>query len=146
MKRNLLPVNVSPYLLLDRVFNDEWPDVFKTADETEPISVEEIREDDAIVIRADIPGVDPEKDVEVTVSDGSVHIRAERQQKSESSSANFYRSEIRYGSFSRVLPLPAGATEDDVKATCRNGVLEVRVPVSPARPKENKKRIPITES
>lgn len=109
-------------LLMDR-FAESW---------AHPLHLEEYVEDDVAVIRAEIPGVDPDKDIEITVADGVVHISAHREERTEEERPSGYRSEFRYGSFSRSIRLPEGATEDDVKATYRDGVLEVRVPIATA--------------
>ena len=93
------------------------------------LKVEEYREDGTLVIRADLPGIDPDKDVQMTVTDGVLHLRAERREEKETSDRDYRRTEIRYGAFSRTLPLPPGAVDDDVKASYKDGVLEVRVPV-----------------
>ena len=118
-----------------------WMDLF---DEDGLIRVEELVEDHALVIRAELPGVDPEKDVEVTVDNGVLTVRAERREEKEERGRRRHRSEFRYGSFSRSVPLPAGATDEDVKATFANGILEVRVPVNGAKPEA--KKIPISAS
>jgi HSP20 family protein len=93
------------------------------------VRVEELTEDGTHVIRAELPGIDPDKDVEITVHDGMVHITGERTEKKEERDKASYRSEFRYGRFERTLPLPAGATSKDVSATYKDGVLEVRLPV-----------------
>src|SRR4051794_34356251 len=93
-----------------------------------PIKVEEVLDDEQLVIRADLPGVDPDKDIEVTVSDGILSIRAERRVSSEKKLERGYRSEVRYGSFLRHLRLPPGTRPEVVSATYRDGVLEVRLP------------------
>ena len=95
------------------------------------VRVEELTEDGTHVIRAELPGIDPDKDVEITVHDGMVHISGERTEKKEERDKASYRSEFRYGRFERMLPLPAGATSKDVSATYKDGVLEVRLPVQP---------------
>lgn len=92
--------------------------------------VEEYRDGDTMVIRADLPGIDPERDVELTVADDVLHLRAERRERTEHKDKGGYRSEFRYGSFSRSLPLPAGCRDEDISASYRDGVLEVRVPVA----------------
>jgi HSP20 family protein len=96
------------------------------------LRVEEYRQDGALVIRADMPGIDPQKDVELTVSDGMLHIEAERheeeKEEEEEEGKDYVRQELRYGSLSRSLPLPAGVTEGDITATYKYGVLEIRVP------------------
>ncbi len=97
--------------------------------EEEPLRVEQYEEGSELVVKAEMPGMDPERDVEITVSDHRLRIRAERRQESRTEDASGYRSEFQYGSFVRTLPLPAEATEDDVKASYRDGILEVRVPI-----------------
>jgi HSP20 family protein len=94
------------------------------------IRVEEFRDDGTLVVRADLPGIDPDKDVELTVSDGMLHIRAERreEEKKEDKDKGYLRRELRYGSLSRTLPLPEGVTESDITATYKAGMLEIRVP------------------
>ena len=77
-------------------------------------------------VRAEIPGIDPEKDVNITVRDGQLTIKAERSEKKEFDG----RSEFSYGSFVRTVSLPAGANEDDIKATYDKGILSVSVAVS----------------
>src|SRR5579864_1168575 len=113
----------------------EWPEVFRRLFETDwdtgYLRVEEFQDGDDLVVRAEMPGIDPDKDVEVSVSDGALHISAHREEKSETKSKDGYRSEFRYGSFARTLQLPAGMDEDTVKATYTDGVLEIRVPVGP---------------
>jgi HSP20 family protein len=105
--------------------------------------IEERREDGEIIVRFEMPGLDPDKDVEITVADGILRIRAEQREEAKSEDETSYRSEYRYGSFARAVTLPPGAGEDAVKATYRDGVLEVRVPVDEATAAS--KRIPITK-
>lgn len=92
------------------------------------IRVEEFREDGTLVIRADLPGIDPGKDVELTVSDGMLHIEAERRVEEKREEQGYVRQELRYGSLSRSLPLSEGVTETDITAAYKDGVLEIRVP------------------
>jgi HSP20 family protein len=107
------------------------------------LKVEEFRDGDDLVIRSELPGIDPDKDVELTVSNGMLNIRAQRQEKSEDKGKEGYRSEFRYGAFSRTLPLPDGVNPDDIKASYQDGVLEVRVPV-PQETKEAATKVPVT--
>ncbi|MBF6176611.1 Hsp20/alpha crystallin family protein [Nocardia blacklockiae] len=90
------------------------------------LRVEDTVEDGRYVVRAEIPGVDPEKDVEVSVQNGQLTIKAERSEKHEEKG----RSEFSYGSFVRTVALPAGAREEDIEAEYRQGILTVTVPVS----------------
>jgi HSP20 family molecular chaperone IbpA len=97
-------------------FRQAWSENF--------IPVEEFREDGKYVVRADIPGVDPEKDVSVTIDDGYLVIHGERRQEEHDE----HHSELRFGSFSRRLPLPRGCSGEDVTASYASGVLTVSVP------------------
>jgi HSP20 family molecular chaperone IbpA len=83
-------------------------------------------------VRAELPGVDPAKDVDITVRDGVLTIKAERTEKKESNG----RSEFSYGSFMRSATLPAGADEDGIKASYDKGILTVSVPLAEAEPAE----------
>jgi HSP20 family protein len=93
------------------------------------IKVEEYMDGNELVVRAELAGVDPERDVQVSITDGALTIRAERRQDSSSEDRRMRRAEIRYGSFSRTLPLPPGAKESDITARYKDGVLEVRAPL-----------------
>ena len=84
----------------------------------QPIRIEEYADGDHYLIRAELAGIDPEKDVEVTVGSGYLTIRAERSDKIEGK----HRSEFRYGSFSRTLSLPVNADEDAVTASYHDGI------------------------
>jgi len=101
----------------------------------QPIRVEEYVEDDHYLIRAELAGIDPEKDVEVTVGSGYLTIRAERSDKIQGK----HRSEFRYGSFSRTLTLPVNADEDAVTASYRDGILTVSVGLKTEEKKSAKK-------
>ena len=92
------------------------------------IPVDEFHRDGSLVIHAEIPGIDPDKDVELTVSDGILHIVAHRQSEDNLGDEKFVRQEMRYGSFERMLPLPAGVVDSDISASYKDGILEVVVP------------------
>ena len=87
-------------------------------------------------VRAELPGVDPTDDIEVTVRDGQLTIKAERIQTSESNG----HSEFSYGSFVRTVALPAGADEDDIHATYDRGILTVSVPLVRGPPDREARR------
>lgn len=97
------------------------------------IRLEEQMEDGHYVVRAELPGIDPAKDVDITVRDGQLTIKAERTEKKEAKG----RSEFSYGSFVRSVTLPVGANEEDISATYDKGILTVSVAVNePAVPVE----------
>lgn len=99
-------------------------------DERPTMRVEEFMADGILVVRAEMPGIDIDKDVDISVHDGLLHIKAQRTQKAEKKDKAYFRSEFRYGAFERTLPLPPGATVDDVKATYEDGVVEIRIPAA----------------
>lgn len=123
----------------------DWP--FRVSEslqkmlEEQSIKIDEFMDGDKLVVRAELPGVDPDRDVEVSIVDGSLIIRAERRQEEHTEDRNMRRSEMRYGSFFRSIALPPGAHESDVKASYKDGVLEVRVKVDEQSMKPSK--IPI---
>lgn len=118
-----------PTLPMWRPFESRW------------IRVEDYEDDGRYVIRAELPGIEPDKDVEITVADGVLTVRAERREETKEAK----RSEFRYGSFTRSFRLPEGSDEDDVTATYNNGILEVSVALKEAKPAETK-RIEISKS
>lgn len=107
--------------------------------------VEEYLEDGTCVIRAELPGVDPEKDVEISVVNGVLHLRAERQERNEEERPEGYRSEFHYGRIERSIRLPEGTTEEDIKASYKDGILEVRAP-APKSVEAGARKIPIQRS
>lgn len=122
----------------------EMPDLFGDLFEESPMKIEEFEADGHLVIRAEMPGIDPDDDVEITVDDHRLHLRAERRSETKDEDVTGWRSEFRYGSFERTIALPKGATEDDVTATYADGILEIRVPID--REVETTKRIPVTHA
>lgn len=126
----------SPMELIERLFDGDSG--------AGGIRVEEVVDGNTLVVRAELPGIDPEKDAEITVADGSLTIRAERQEKTEHKGKESYRSEFRYGSFFRRVPLPDGVKDTDVTASYKDGVLEVRAPIPEKGTAPSPSRVPIT--
>ena len=109
------------------------------------IPVEEFIDGDTLVVRAELPGLEPERDVEIIVSDNMLHLQAQRLQDVQQVDENgLARQEFRYGAFSRSVPLPAGTEEDDIEARYRDGILEVRMPVDMA--KWSSRTVPVQRS
>jgi len=106
------------------------------------LRVEEYHEGNTLVVKAEVPGIDPERDVEITLNGNHLHIGVRREEKSEHKGKLGYRSEFRYGTFSRTVTLPGGVNQDAVQASYNDGVLEVRVPI-PEEPVSGSRRIPI---
>ncbi len=125
-----------------RAWPPRWPEVFEGGAGTTTMRIEESEEDGQLVIRGEIPDVDPAEDIDIRVADGRLTIRAERREKKESDQEGRHRSEFRYGSYERSIMLPAGVTEDDVEASYTDGILEVHVPI-PEHP-EGGRKVPVT--
>jgi HSP20 family protein len=100
------------------------------------IRVEDRMEDDHYVIRAELPGIDPDKDVKITVDDHTLVIDAERTEENTDKT----RTEFQYGSFHRAMSLPAGVKTGDVTATYTDGILTVSIGITKGAPAH---RIPI---
>jgi HSP20 family protein len=117
--------------LLPRIFGDvtELFDL-ELAPKSHLIRVEDSLTDDLYTVRAEIPGLDPEKDVRVTVADNILTIRAERKEEEKTAS----RTEFRYGSLRRTVRLPENADTMAIKARYDKGILEVTVPLSTDAP------------
>jgi HSP20 family protein len=90
---------------------------------------------DAYLVTVEVPGVEAE-DLDITMEDGLLTIKGERQFTSESSEQQFHRVERRYGAFRRSITLPAQVQADHIEATFDNGVLQIVVPkAEEAKPK-----------
>ena len=131
--------DLAPFDEMDRLFNRlfggrmmrpfDWPfpewGRMHEFDEYMP-AVDVIDRDDEVLVRAQLPGVDKDE-VEVTVSDEYLTIKGERTEKKEEK-GEFYRSEIRHGSFFRTIHLPGAVDGDKTKAKYEAGVLEIIMP------------------
>jgi HSP20 family protein len=94
-----------------------------------------------IKVTAELPGMD-EKDIDLTLSGDLLTIKGEKQQETEDKGKDYYRTERRYGSFRRVVPLSAEVDEGKAEADFKKGVLKIRLPKT-AEAQKNRKRIEI---
>ena len=122
-----------------------FEDLFRDGEGRQMLRVEEFEQDGTLVVRAEMPGIDPDKDVEISVTNGLVTIRAERTEEEETAKKHFHRKEIHYGAFARTLALPEGVKEGDISASYKDGILEIHVPVHET-PKAEAKRVPIARA
>ncbi|WP_284754247.1 Hsp20/alpha crystallin family protein [Arthrobacter sp. efr-133-R2A-120] len=91
------------------------------------LRIEQYQEGDTLVVRVDLPGIDPETDVDISVAEDTLHIQARREEDVERVDKKGYRTELRYGERSRSIPLPRGVNQDGIAATYEDGVLEIRI-------------------
>ena len=115
----------------DRMF-DEWLDGRERA-WTPAIDV--VRDDGHLVVRADLPGINPEE-VKIEVEDDILTISGEHEERTEEKDKDYVRRERRYGSFSRSMALPGGVDAKKITASTRDGVVEVTVPLPKEATKE----------
>jgi HSP20 family protein len=86
--------------------------------------------DDSVLVKAELPGMD-QKDIEVTLDEDALTVRGEKREEKEEKRRNYHLSELSYGQFHRVIPLPPGIDRDKAKATFKNGVLHLTMPKTP---------------
>lgn len=120
-------VRFDPFAVMrdfDRLFEGDRPHSRWTP------RVDVMDQDAALVVRTEIPGVDPES-IDVTVEGGTLTIKGSRSFSSEESKDNYHRKEIFEGSFERTLLLPDGIDPQAVTAASKDGILEITIPKQP---------------
>lgn len=131
---------------MDRLFEDYAPASTARAEAAEltfPVDVSETGGE--VIVKAVLPGIKPE-DVQLTVNEGVLTLRGESRSETSEEKENFYRREIRYGSFARSLPLPARVDQEKAEAEFKDGVLTVHLPrAQDALPKSIKIKGAVTE-
>jgi HSP20 family protein len=134
------PAPVGDHGWLDWLHRPAWLQALAAT----PIRIEQDVDGDRMVVRAELPGIDPERDVEINVADGMLQIRAERREHISDERGGHRHSEFHYGVLARAVALPAGADADDVKATYHDGILEIVVPVDAKQAEAT--RVPVTRT
>ncbi len=107
-------------------FRRGWPD-FESAFAAKFPKVDVIDRDAEILVRAELPGVNKD-DLEVTLSDNLLTIRAKTHQEKKEEKGHYHRREISRGEFQRSLRLPANVEGDKTTASFKDGILELTVP------------------
>ncbi len=125
---------------VERMFEDfpalHWPrlralEPFRLSRELrlQPPSLDMYEEKGDVIVKAEMPGMARE-DIEITLSDSTLTLKGEKNKKEEVKEKDYYRCEREYGSFLRTVKLPTEVKAEGVKATFKDGVLEVRLPKS----------------
>lgn len=142
------PMDRWPMLFRDMWGRDlrPWFESFRFPMMMEDIKVEEQMLDDVWVIRAEVPGIDPDKDAELTLHDGMLTLKVERRQETKEDTEGRVRTEFRYGSFMRTLPVPKGVHPEAITATYVDGILEVKVPMPKEVMAKSGTKVPITRT
>ncbi|MBI4517871.1 MAG: Hsp20/alpha crystallin family protein [Deltaproteobacteria bacterium] len=90
-------------------------------------AVDVYEDKDAVVVKADLPGMSKDE-IEVSLTGSALTLKGEKRKAEEIKDHDYYRSERSYGAFSRTLALPADIKSDQVTASFKDGVLEIRLP------------------
>lgn len=133
---------------MDRIFDEVFGRALFSGRESELEPIEEFgrawtpacdiyETDKEVVVKANLPGVSKDN-VEVVVTEDAVTIKGEAKEESEVKEKNYYRKELSYGAFQRVIPLPVPVKSDEAKATFKDGILEIRAPKQEVSPKGKK--------
>ena len=131
---------------MERMFDETWE--FGTPEGVEEERGEGFRQpladvfetDNEVVVTVELPGVRKE-DIDITIKDNSLIVRAEKKAETKMKKEGFFKTERRYQGFYRVIQLPAEVKEEGAKATYNNGVLEIRL--KKARPEVKGKKIKV---
>lgn len=129
---------------MDRFFREDFPSLFPRRTAGFVPSVDIYEKDDNVVIESPLAGVDP-KDVDVSIEDDFLIIKGETKKKTEVDEEDYYRKEVRYGSFYRKVALPTPVDKEKAKAVSENGVLKITIPKLPGAEKEKAIKIAVEE-
>ncbi|GAB4337370.1 MAG: Hsp20/alpha crystallin family protein [Candidatus Abyssubacteria bacterium] len=101
-------------------------------------AIDMYEDENKFVVKAELPGM-TDKDIDVSVLDNTLTIKGEKKKEEEKKEENYHRIERAYGAFQRSIPLPNAVAVDKVKASFKNGVLEIELPKKDeAKPKQIK--------
>jgi len=117
------------HLMLDRLGARPWMEGFGWKPDTDIL-----RHDGALLVQAELPGVDPLRDLQVEIEGDVLQIRGRKPHPEHVDDADRYVTECRFGAFERSVMLPSGVDAGSVTAEYDNGVLTVRVPLPESPP------------
>lgn len=130
---------LEPFEDMDKMFSDFMPSLRGSQAGFVP-AVDMYEDKNNVVVETQLAGIDPEK-VDIAIENDVLIIRGKGEKKSEVEEKNYYRKEIRGGSFYRSIPLPTHVIGDKASASASDGVLKITIPKAPeAKPKTIKIR------
>jgi len=139
--------SVNPFEEMDRLFESffpknwmqplrrEWPEWVELSLPFEggTPKVDVLERDEAVIVKAALPGVDKDN-MDISVTEDQVTIKAATKHEKEEEKGDYHRREISQGSYSRTVPLPVAVQSDKAKASFKDGVLELTLPkAAPAK-------------
>ncbi len=111
---------------MDRMFDELTGTNRQSATNWKP-AIEIQDREDSLVLRAEIPGVEA-KDLDIQVAREAVAISGEHRYENKAQEQGFFRTELRYGSFQRTIPLPVAVENNQVQAEFKDGILKLTLP------------------
>jgi len=90
-------------------------------------AIDVYEEGNNIIVEAEVPGVDP-KDIDIEIEKKTLRISGKMEKKEEVKEKNYYRKEIKSGSFERTVSLPSEVKEEEIEATMKDGILRIILP------------------
>ncbi len=137
MARDIFPVDPFREILsireeLDRLFNALTTSGRTTREGRETLwlpAVDVEETDDAVIIRAEVPGMEKD-DIKVTITDDTVILSGERREEREEKERNYHHREIYYGKFYRAVRIPVDVDREKARASYKQGILEIVLPKS----------------
>lgn len=115
-----------------------WPKMRFPEEGTATPSVDIYRDGNNVVVKAELPGMTKE-DIDITLTDDKIIISGEKKREEKVEEKNYYRYESSSGSFSRTCRLPEEVQSDKAKASFKNGILEIKIPMTEEAQKKEKK-------
>jgi len=126
-----------PFEDMDKMFSEMMPAAYKGQSGFVP-AIDIYEDENNVIVETQLAGVDLEN-VNISIENDVLTIEGSKEKKSEVDDKNYYRKEVRYGSFHRAVALPSSVKSNDAKASYQNGVLTVVVPKEErAKPKKVK--------
>jgi HSP20 family protein len=123
----------------DRIFSD-FPISFENEHVLGSVRVDVHETENEVVATCDIPGLEKKEDVQIDIENNRLSISGSVNRTNEVKEENMYRKERFAGRFQRMITLPCSVSHEGVKATYKNGVLEVRMP---KKAQDTRKRIDV---
>ena len=130
-----------PFGEIDRLFDEDFllPSLPKMSWD---LAVDVYRKGGNVIVEMSLPGIDPEK-IDISVEDNYLKVSGSREEKKQTKKENYYRKEIRRGSFERVVRLPVAVKEEKAKAEYKDGILKVIIPEKEKAVKAGKVKVEV---
>ena len=116
-----------PFAELDELFED-----MRGLSNSWDLAADVYEENGNIVVEMNVPGIDPDK-VSIELEDHHLKVSGLREEEEETEDKNYYRKEIRRGSFERIIPVPSGVAIEKTMAEFSDGVLKISLPKKEAK-------------